>query len=736
METIELRNFYGSLLYEAGQVVFVNRRTGEAAVLSGGDEFVLYLEREGKTHILPAGAFGFCGLKKDGEGKKLTLTYRGENLLVEVTYTAREETFEKRILVSAPLPFYIKRAALENRTVNRALSRGGEGQPVFVGREMWCGIEFPAASNRFEGDTLCFTQAPFEKTSRFESLPVVYGFGAFGDLSRSFEAYIRKKSVRSGDRQPLRIYCDWGLHDDLTDHINLTEIMTLENIERIAALSEKSGVKFDYYLMDAYWFEENQPYIRFKKSTFPHGVETVLKQLEQKGMKYGLWFDLNCIHAHWKGMEKYDALLESGALCFACDDVAEAMTEALSHHIQRHGVRMIKLDFAYFECANPDHGHSVEHTESKEKSVGNFIRMIGKLKALQPDLKILCYNGWTTELDWIGSVQERKGYAISPYWCEYVDYLYCGDPRPSEISCGDFSHSLVYYTDAMIRNFREASMPFSAIDDHGTMMGSTSTIYGLGKKLFRQGVLMDVMRGGGKVHLYGDVSGLDEDDLRYFSFVDGVYGEIVRGGYETDFILGDARKGEIYGYAADGGASGYAVALNPSSRAEKCLLALPAWKNCRLKIETLIRDGELTRGADKGADGLESEAEEAYSAYPLELSANGFLLVKWTLLPREKSFDKTAVCRGETLIFDTEGKTSLQLTFTMDGTGPLRTARGYPEGLKVTADGKPLVSAVDTCIWSGISWLYFPLDGEKRVEVEYSGKTPIWIKYFMTEEKE
>ena len=120
----------------------------------------------------------------------------------------------------------------------------------------------------------------------------------------------------------------------------------------------------------------------------------------------------------------------------------------------------------------------------------------------------------------------------------------------------------------------------------------------------------------------------------------------------------------------------------------------------------------------------------------MELSANGFLLVKWTLLPREKSFDKTAVCRGETLIFDTEGKTSLQLTFTMDGTAPLRTARGYPEGLKVTADGKPLVSAVDTCIWCGISWLYFPLDGEKRVEVEYSGKTPIWIKYFMTEEKE
>jgi len=69
METIELRNFYGSLLYEAGQAVFVDRRTGEAAVLSGGDEFVLYLEKEGKTHILSAEAFEFCGLKRTEKGK-------------------------------------------------------------------------------------------------------------------------------------------------------------------------------------------------------------------------------------------------------------------------------------------------------------------------------------------------------------------------------------------------------------------------------------------------------------------------------------------------------------------------------------------------------------------------------------------------------------------------------------------------------------------------------------------
>ena len=81
--------------------------------------------------------------------------------------------------------------------------------------------------------------------------------------------------------------------------------------------------------------------------------------------------------------------------------------------------------------------------------------MVDHLHAVLPDLKILCYNGWTTDLDWIGSVKEKSGYAISPYWCKHVDYLYCGDPRPSEISSADLSNSIVYYTDAMIRNFSE-----------------------------------------------------------------------------------------------------------------------------------------------------------------------------------------------------------------------------------------------------------------------------------------
>lgn len=735
MKTIKLKNACGSLVYDDGRIFLRNAATGGTLFLSGGDEFVLYIEKDGKTEVYPSLSFNFCGENVSDDGKKLELRYEKDGLLVNVLYLANERTFEKRIEVRSKNSFYIKRAALENRSSNLPLSRGGEGQPVFVGEDVWCGMEFPVAVNRFECGVLSFVQAPFEKTRLFRSLSVVYGFNDCGNIVRAFERYINAKALNGKSHEPLRIYCDWGLHDDLSDNVILTEEMTLENIKRLKDLKKRSNVRFDYYLMDAFWFENGNPYIDFKNETFPDGVQPVLDALKDADMKYGLWFDLNCIHAHLKDVDeykKYDELLENGALCFACDKIAKLMTDAIAHHIVNHGVKMIKLDFAYFECKNSKHGHSVEHAESKEKSVKNFFRMLKELKRLEPELKILCYNGWTTNLSWIGNVEERSGYAISPYWCEYVDYLYCGDPRPSEIACERLEDSIVYYTDAMIRNFRESSMPFFAIDDHGTMMGYTSTIYKLGKKLFRTGSLMDVMRGGKKLNLYGDVSELNEEDLKYLSLLNDVYEDIVRNEYGMQFVSGDARKGEIYGYATDGAIEGYAVIVNPLSKKCKHTLSLPQWKNSNVLVETLVRDGESVNECES----------EIYSESGVELSANGCLLVKWKLKSKEKSFDKVFICKGDKLLLDTRGKRLLYLTFTKDGK-PLRTSTGYPEGLSVNrlVDGaflpaeKTSETSSETCIWSGVSWLSLVLDGATSAEIIYSGEEPILLKYSMTEDE-
>lgn len=719
----EIKSANGKLIYEAKILLFKNVKNGKTVSLSGGNEFILYLQTEQGISVLPDSAFDYQGLKKTAQGFKLA--YQKGGLCVTVEYRANGDVFEKRLSIVSGQEIEIKRLCLENRTVSGSVTRGGEGQPVFVQGEnvaaMWCGIEFPAANNGYDDKTLCFMQTPFEKTCSFTSLPVVYGLDACGDLFRSFADYIKNKSIK---KNSLKVYCDWGLHDDMTegDPI-LTAEMTLKNIQDIAEFSKKSGVKFDYYLMDAFWFEKGKPYSHFRKETFPEGYAPIVAALKDADMKYGLWFDMNCIHAHLEGMEKYDTMLQNGSLCLSCDEIAELMYQGIAKQIKECGVKMLKLDFAYFECFNPNHNHSTQLIESKEKSVKNFLEMMRKLKEIEPELIVICYNGWTTSLDWIGSIRERSGYAISPYWSQYVDYLYCGDPRPSELASDKLENSVVWYTDAMIRAFRESAMPFDAIDDHGTMLGSTATLYRLRTKMFRQGVLLDVMRGGRKIHLYGDVSELNAADCEYFGKVESVYDRMMTKGYETEFVGGDARKGEIYGYCADNGVEGYVMLVNPSSRAKDFLLSLPQWKNVSVKAAWKVVDGEWKDGA----------SESFGEAIPVSLSANGYVLIEWSIKASVQAFETVTLLPNDKLVLDAYGKNALEVKFLKDG-APLRTYMGLPEGFAVYADGKKIEQNVQVGIWSGCSWAHYSLKDITTLVLAYEGKMEITLKYDLQEE--
>ena len=243
----EIKNRNGKLIYADGTLVFINARTGDTLTLAGGNEFVLYLENEeGEICILNDRAFVCRGAELCDEG--FCIAYTREDLTVTVVYTTKTETFEKTLFIEAEREISIKRVCLENRRSSAPVTRGGEGPPALLGAgqnsSMWCGIEFPAANNAYEGNTLCFTQAPFERTTDFRSLPVVYGIDTCGDLFGSFAAYIKSKAIK---KQSTKIYCDWGFHDDMTEgDAILTAQLTLDNIERITKLSEKSGVKFDY----------------------------------------------------------------------------------------------------------------------------------------------------------------------------------------------------------------------------------------------------------------------------------------------------------------------------------------------------------------------------------------------------------------------------------------------------------------------------------------------------------
>jgi len=718
---LELTTPIGTLCHHNGTLTFIHRASGKSLTLMGGDEFVLYLtDAEGGICALRSGE---CEqVSTDATDRAIVLTYSKEDLTVTVTYAVADESgavFEKRITVDAPAPITVRRVCTENRRVCGTLRRGGEGQPVFIGGEdtaaLFCGMEFPVANNAWEGNTLGFTQAPYETTAHFEAIPVVYGLDICGDIEASFRAHMARGVL---EKKPMRVYSDWVLHDDLTpgDPI-LTADMTLQNIPVLREFEKKSGVKFDYYLMDAFWFERHTPYDTFRPDTFPNGMKPVREALDEADMKLGLWFDINAIHTHLSELEEwreYDTHLGNGALCFSCDRVAKMMTAGIEKQIRDWGVKMLKLDFAYFECKNPAHNHSVRYLESKEKAVRNFIKMIDHLRLVEPELVVLCYNGWTTTLDWIWSAQRvptREGFAVSPYWCLSMDYIYCGDPRPSEFASADAGNSVIWYQDGMLRAFDDSLMPYAAIDDDGVMVGETATMYRLGTSMYRLGLLAQVPRGGRKLHFYGDVKLLDGDDAAYFGYVNTLYERTMAGKYETTLLPGDARDGQPYGYAAGNAAEGMALVINPTAQTVAYNLTLPAWRH-GVRATVTVVNGERTEAV-----------YPSVTALSLSISPDGYVLVEWTAEPATHGFDKVVMQGGDRLTLSTEGMAAIELTFTTDTGLPMRYPDGFPPKFALASGGCSIRSALRHTVWSGVSWSHYPLDGQGEVTLVWDEDT-------------
>jgi len=64
----------------------------------------------------------------------------------------------------------------------------------------------------------------------------------------------------------IAIYGDWALHDEMGDKVELNEEMTHTALDRLEYWQKKHALKFDYYLIDAFWYDPEGNYQQFKKS--------------------------------------------------------------------------------------------------------------------------------------------------------------------------------------------------------------------------------------------------------------------------------------------------------------------------------------------------------------------------------------------------------------------------------------------------------------------------------------
>src|SRR4051794_18393487 len=80
----------------------------------------------------------------------------------------------------------------------------------------------------------------------------------------------------AGPKKPVTIYNNWSAYDELSDNIPLTEQLAMKQLNELIRL-KKSGVKVDYYMMDAFWFDKAGGYRTWHKQRWPNGPDKWLE---------------------------------------------------------------------------------------------------------------------------------------------------------------------------------------------------------------------------------------------------------------------------------------------------------------------------------------------------------------------------------------------------------------------------------------------------------------------------
>lgn len=552
----------------------------------------------------------------------------------------------------------------------------------------------------------------------------------------------------------ISIYGDWALHDEIGDKVKLNEEMTHSALDRLECWQKEHALKFDFYLIDAFWYDPEGNYQQFKKSHWPQGFISVKTRMNALGMTPGLWFDVNGFAA--PRYKKWGKSLsrDKHSYCLFDGPYAEGFEKALINAYTSWGIRLFKLDFANFRAVTPRLASSFSEEEIYRKNVQALKQIFRNLRSRFSDIIILAYNGFELVPNYISNTSYPLRRGIDSSWLEVFDYIYSGDPRPADVPCIDFRHSVDIYQDYMVRNFNFSGIPLSRIDDHGCMIGNTNTIYYLGKHSWRRSWILSLSRGSRKAHLYGNLHLLDNSDIKFLSKTMEIFFSLFNSGLETQMVGGIPGHSPWHGFLVGGGTKGLLTLVNATGFPQYVTLEIPGLKDVEVLfsdagniIEPQVCNAKLSLMLAPEQMGLFGLGEMAKSEYHLEIDKDKVVPYDSKSLPISFKMNATNVLEGEWIPKNISNKTFLRISLQTykDGLAlRLKAEKSNSSGkipaiqdflsLSLSQDGKELPIAKwepNRAVWSGCSWMTALYDlselAPKKIKIHcsYSGPEKI-----------
>ena len=360
---------------------------------------------------------------------------------------------------------------------------------------------------------------------------------------------------------PISVYNNWSSYDELSDNIPLTETLAMRELDELLRL-KRAGVRFDYYMMDAFWFAPDGAYRTWRKPNWPDGPDEWIQKCRRNGVLPGLWFSTNTLVKIQAAPAWKDSLNADGsAMSFFEGGFLPDFMDALQFWYDR-GIRMFKFDFVDMSAATAADAATMSKAEIKERNATAFRNALLAFRRKNPDAVLLAFNGFGGTLD--------NTYSTLPFndptdlrWLEAFQMEYTGDPRPSDVPEANFWRSMDIYSDHMVRRFEQLGFPLERIDSTGFMVGKTGTIYYRAMHAWKGAFLLMMARGGWVNTVHGNLELIGNEDAHWMARVQSLFFELQGLGRIHTFggIPGDV---EPYGFGGVTTRGSVYVVVNPA----------------------------------------------------------------------------------------------------------------------------------------------------------------------------
>jgi hypothetical protein len=549
---------------------------------------------------------------------------------------------------------------------------------------------------------------------------------------------------------PISVYNNWSSYDELSDNIPLNEKLAMRELDELLRL-RRAGVRFDYYMMDAFWFAPDGGYRTWRKDDWPNGPDAWIKKCRDNGILPGLWFGTNELVKIQPAPKWRDSLTANGgSMSFFEGGFLPDFIDVLQYWYD-HGIRMFKFDFVDMYAATPADAARMSKDEIKRRNEDALREALRKFRARNPEAVLIAFNGFGGTLD--------NTFSPLPFsdptdlrWLEIFQMEYTGDPRPGDVPEANFWRSMDIYSDHMVRRFEQLGFPLERIDSTGFMVGKTGTIYYRAMHAWKGAYILMMARGGWVNTVHGNLELIQGADATWMARVQKLFFELQGRGRIRTFggIPGDVQP---YGFGGITTRGEVYVVMNPAQFVATIKLPRlapdqPAPGIGRIQFRDAGFQPRLTGNQiTLGPGQMAMVGFGAYAAPSYDFGVQTDVVIPRTIEPYSISFEPSGTgsidattdppSHGALRIIIQEMTPDGHLRRTWAGGPPNGENMGKVFALSATQAGRPIPIQIDydKIVWSGLSWALGEIDARDvtpgvplRIHFHSSEKDPITLK--------